>query len=208
MNFKNKKWIIFSNENTFQWDKLYSDTYAIVPLLLLTNKLCLIEYVNSRIFIFLNVLLICSTIWNNKLICSGVIWLSIYGIFLVCLAINARHSLKIWVPGISQNPYLKWLIPDEFLLTATLTVACWLTLVISLSGLSWSKRALLGENLRNEPVVHQGILETTSLLPPSYSDCESPPPCYSQAVKLISEQSHQPNLNPKCPTYEEAIRKP
>ena len=69
-------------------------------------------YISNRIFLVLNLGLFISTIWTNKQICTILIWLAIYGIFLLCLAINTKKDLPIWIPGFSQNPYLNMILSN------------------------------------------------------------------------------------------------
>ena len=171
----------------------------------------------SRIFFVINGFLLLFTLCSDRLFCTGAVWLSIYGIFLLCLGFIARDPNpypKIWVPGIADNRYLRRLIPDQLLLSFLWTGLCWLTVLGSLVGLALTRRALAAERLRilrdllNSPT----LSETSSLLPPSYSDCESPPPCYSQAIKLPQPQQDlvlvSPQLDNTCPTYQEAIIRP
>lgn len=71
-----------------------------------------ILFILYRIFMFINMSLILSAIWPSKLLCACLIWLAVNAVFLLCLAMNIKRDLPIWVPGISHNPYLNWLITD------------------------------------------------------------------------------------------------
>jgi hypothetical protein len=114
--------------------------------------------------------------------------------------LQAGQDFKIWIPGVSLNPYLTGLIADQLTLCSLWTGASWTIVLLALIGLICSQQAMTGQAYRRDrgEVHEDAISETASLLPPSYSDCESPPPCYSVAVR------HQD----KCPTYQEATEHP
>lgn len=162
------------------------------------------KFFSVRIFVFINVCLIVSTIRNCKVICTAVTWLAVYGILLFCMIVHGkRNDIKMWIPGISLNRYLIWLVGDPYLLSVLSTGICCTTVLISTVGLTYSQTLISGQGIRTVPNARsstQAQSESSSLLPPSYSDCESPPPCYSQA---INQQRYQ--RTEKCPTYQEAI---
>ena len=83
------------------------------------------KFFSVRIFVFINVCLIVSTIRNCKVICTAVTWLAVYGILLFCMIVHGkRNDIKMWIPGISLNRYLIWLVGDPYLLSVLSTGIC------------------------------------------------------------------------------------
>ncbi len=78
-----------------------------------------------------------------------------------------------------------------------------MTVLFSLIATTCSDNILAVEetNMSTLPLYHFNprTNERTNLLPPSYSDCETPPPCYSQAVNMDGGGKEQVS-----PTYQDS----
>jgi hypothetical protein len=91
---------------------------------------------------------------------------------------------------------------DRPLLTVLLSASFWFTVLFSVIATGCADNVLSAEetDMSTPPLYHFNprTNERTSLLPPSYSDCETPPPCYSQAVKMAGGEKE-----PLTPTYQD-----